>query len=106
MLFGAGFNSLRVILFIDLMVCVMLHIGHTYSSGSVADIRVSKQNFDDAFKKVRPSVSKKVRKYEQYSSCCASFKTLIDLLAVEKLGYLQSIDLTCELLQVQVMLLL
>uniref|UniRef100_A0A8C9ZXZ0 Nuclear VCP like n=1 Tax=Sander lucioperca TaxID=283035 RepID=A0A8C9ZXZ0_SANLU len=36
--------------------------GHTYSSGSVADIRVSKQNFDDAFKKVRPSVSKKVRK--------------------------------------------
>ncbi|XP_076598558.1 nuclear valosin-containing protein-like isoform X2 [Chaetodon auriga] len=37
--------------------------GHTYSSGSVTDIRVSKQNFDDAFKKVRPSVSKKVRKY-------------------------------------------
>uniref|UniRef100_A0A8C9ZUF7 Nuclear VCP like n=1 Tax=Sander lucioperca TaxID=283035 RepID=A0A8C9ZUF7_SANLU len=34
--------------------------GHTYSSGSVADIRVSKQNFDDAFKKVRPSVSKKI----------------------------------------------
>lgn len=65
------------------MVCVLLHIGHTFSSGSVADIRVSKQNFDDAFKKVRPSVSKKVRKYEQYSSCCASFKTLIDLLTVE-----------------------
>ncbi|XP_032383365.1 nuclear valosin-containing protein-like isoform X3 [Etheostoma spectabile] len=40
--------------------------GHTYSSGSVADIRVSKQNFDDAFKKVRPSVSKKdQRMYEQ-----------------------------------------
>ncbi|XP_054455808.1 nuclear valosin-containing protein-like isoform X2 [Anoplopoma fimbria] len=40
--------------------------GHTLSSGSVADIRVSKQNFDDAFKKVRPSVSKKEQKmYEQ-----------------------------------------
>ncbi|XP_068573592.1 nuclear valosin-containing protein-like isoform X2 [Cebidichthys violaceus] len=40
--------------------------GHTFSSGSVADIRVSKQNFDDAFKKVRPSVSKKdQRMYEQ-----------------------------------------
>ncbi|KAM3606558.1 uncharacterized protein V6R79_018701 [Siganus canaliculatus] len=32
------------------------------SSTSVADIRVSKQNFDDAFKKVRPSVSKKDQK--------------------------------------------
>lgn len=40
--------------------------GHTYTSGAVADIRVSKQNFDDAFKKVRPSVSKKdQRMYEQ-----------------------------------------
>ncbi|XP_035519891.1 nuclear valosin-containing protein-like isoform X1 [Morone saxatilis] len=40
--------------------------GHTYSSGPVADIRVSKQNFEDAFKKVRPSVSKKdQRTYEQ-----------------------------------------
>ncbi|XP_020493941.2 nuclear valosin-containing protein-like isoform X1 [Labrus bergylta] len=40
--------------------------GHTYSSGSVAEIRVSKQNFEDAFKKVRPSVSKKdQRMYEQ-----------------------------------------
>ncbi|KAM9345201.1 nuclear valosin-containing protein-like isoform 2-T2 [Symphorus nematophorus] len=40
--------------------------GHTYSSGSVADIRVSRQNFEDAFKKVRPSVSKKdQRTYEQ-----------------------------------------
>ncbi|KAM8738841.1 nuclear valosin-containing protein-like isoform 1-T1 [Acanthopagrus schlegelii] len=36
--------------------------GHTDSSGSLADIRVSKQNFDDAFKKVRPSVSKKDQK--------------------------------------------
>ncbi|XP_070772102.1 nuclear valosin-containing protein-like [Enoplosus armatus] len=37
-----------------------------HSSGSVSDIRVSKQNFDDAFKKVRPSVSKKdQRMYEQ-----------------------------------------
>ncbi|XP_074501563.1 nuclear valosin-containing protein-like isoform X2 [Sebastes fasciatus] len=42
------------------------HTGHTSSSGSVADIRVSKHNFDDAFKKVRPSVSKKDQKmYEQ-----------------------------------------
>ncbi|XP_031694193.1 nuclear valosin-containing protein-like isoform X2 [Anarrhichthys ocellatus] len=40
--------------------------GHTFTSGSVADIRVSNQNFDDAFKKVRPSVSKKdQRMYEQ-----------------------------------------
>ncbi|KAK9541072.1 hypothetical protein VZT92_001147 [Zoarces viviparus] len=40
--------------------------GHTFTSGSVANIRVSKQNFDDAFKKVRPSVSKKdQRMYEQ-----------------------------------------
>ncbi|XP_077960733.1 nuclear valosin-containing protein-like isoform X1 [Gasterosteus aculeatus] len=40
--------------------------GHTFSSDSVADLRVSKQNFDDALKKVRPSVSKKdQRMYEQ-----------------------------------------
>lgn len=40
--------------------------GHVFSSGPVAEIRVSKQNFDDAFKKVRPSVSKKdQRMYEQ-----------------------------------------
>ncbi|KAL7382883.1 hypothetical protein ABVT39_000834 [Epinephelus coioides] len=40
--------------------------GHSFSSGSVTDIRVSKCNFDDAFKKVRPSVSKKDQKmYEQ-----------------------------------------
>ncbi|KAK2848621.1 hypothetical protein Q5P01_008455 [Channa striata] len=40
--------------------------GHTFSTGCVADIRVSKQNFEDAFKKVRPSVSKKdQRMYEQ-----------------------------------------
>lgn len=40
--------------------------GHTYCSGSVTDMRVNKQNFDDAFKKVRPSVSKKdQRMYEQ-----------------------------------------
>nr|XP_020463224.1 nuclear valosin-containing protein-like isoform X1 [Monopterus albus]XP_020463225.1 nuclear valosin-containing protein-like isoform X1 [Monopterus albus]XP_020463226.1 nuclear valosin-containing protein-like isoform X1 [Monopterus albus]XP_020463227.1 nuclear valosin-containing protein-like isoform X1 [Monopterus albus]XP_020463228.1 nuclear valosin-containing protein-like isoform X1 [Monopterus albus] len=39
--------------------------GHAHS-GSVADIRVSKQNFEDAFKKVHPSVSKKdQRMYEQ-----------------------------------------
>ncbi|XP_061692650.1 nuclear valosin-containing protein-like isoform X2 [Syngnathoides biaculeatus] len=40
--------------------------GHTFSSGPVADIRVSKKNLEDAFKKVRPSVSKKdQRMYEQ-----------------------------------------
>ncbi|XP_062256914.1 nuclear valosin-containing protein-like isoform X2 [Platichthys flesus] len=40
--------------------------GPTGSAGSVAHIRVSKQNFEDAFKKVRPSVSKKdQRTYEQ-----------------------------------------
>uniref|UniRef100_A0A8D0CF48 Nuclear VCP like n=1 Tax=Scleropages formosus TaxID=113540 RepID=A0A8D0CF48_SCLFO len=39
---------------------------HTFSSNSVVDIRVSRQNFEDAFKKVRPSVSKKdQRMYEQ-----------------------------------------
>ncbi|XP_034537246.1 nuclear valosin-containing protein-like [Notolabrus celidotus] len=39
--------------------------GHTFSSGPVIEIRVSKQNFEDAFKKVRPSVSKKdQRMYE------------------------------------------
>ncbi|XP_030235810.1 nuclear valosin-containing protein-like isoform X1 [Gadus morhua] len=32
---------------------------HTFSSGPVADIKVTSQNFEDAFKKVRPSVSKK-----------------------------------------------
>nr|XP_061794545.1 nuclear valosin-containing protein-like [Nerophis lumbriciformis] len=32
--------------------------GHSFSSGSVADIRVSKENVEDAFKKVKPSVSK------------------------------------------------
>ncbi|XP_076019431.1 nuclear valosin-containing protein-like isoform X2 [Genypterus blacodes] len=36
--------------------------GDTTSAGDVADIRVSKQNFEDAFKKVRPSVSKKDQK--------------------------------------------
>ncbi|XP_042358735.1 nuclear valosin-containing protein-like isoform X2 [Plectropomus leopardus] len=40
--------------------------GHTLSSGSVTNIRVSKLNFEDAFNKVRPSVSKKDQKmYEQ-----------------------------------------
>lgn len=36
------------------------HTGHTFSSGAVKDIRVSRDNFEEAFKKVRPSVSKKV----------------------------------------------
>ncbi|XP_069578679.1 nuclear valosin-containing protein-like isoform X2 [Brachyistius frenatus] len=40
--------------------------GFSHPAGSVADIRVSKQNFEDAFKKVHPSVSKKDQKmYEQ-----------------------------------------
>ncbi|KAG7511498.1 nuclear valosin-containing protein-like isoform X1 [Solea senegalensis] len=40
--------------------------GHSCSSGSVADIRVNRHNFEDAFVKVRPSVSKKDQKmYEQ-----------------------------------------
>ncbi|XP_076748066.1 nuclear valosin-containing protein-like isoform X6 [Maylandia zebra] len=40
--------------------------GHTHSSGSAADIRVSKDNFEDAFGKVRPSVSTKDQRiYEQ-----------------------------------------
>uniref|UniRef100_A0A4W5R1D4 Nuclear VCP like n=1 Tax=Hucho hucho TaxID=62062 RepID=A0A4W5R1D4_9TELE len=37
------------------------YTGHSYSNGPVADIRVSKQNFEDAFKKVRPSVLKEMR---------------------------------------------
>uniref|UniRef100_A0A8C7KQF5 Nuclear VCP like n=1 Tax=Oncorhynchus kisutch TaxID=8019 RepID=A0A8C7KQF5_ONCKI len=37
------------------------YTGHSYSNGPVADIRVSKKNFEDTFKKVWPSVSKKVR---------------------------------------------
>ncbi|XP_072526570.1 nuclear valosin-containing protein-like isoform X2 [Salminus brasiliensis] len=37
----------------------LTHTEHTFSSGSVKDIRVSRQNFEEAFKKVRPSVSKK-----------------------------------------------
>uniref|UniRef100_I3K5Y1 Nuclear VCP like n=1 Tax=Oreochromis niloticus TaxID=8128 RepID=I3K5Y1_ORENI len=42
----------------------MLHTGHTHSSA--ADIRVSKHNFEDAFGKVRPSVSAKDQRiYEQ-----------------------------------------
>lgn len=39
----------------------ILLTGHSFSSGPVKDILVSRQNFEDAFKKVRPSVSKKVR---------------------------------------------
>ncbi|XP_028325057.1 nuclear valosin-containing protein-like isoform X2 [Gouania willdenowi] len=40
--------------------------GHTCTSATVADIRVSKHNFEEAFRKVRPSVSKKEQKmYEQ-----------------------------------------
>ncbi|KAL6466352.1 hypothetical protein MHYP_G00241560 [Metynnis hypsauchen] len=37
----------------------LTHTEHTFSSGSVQDIKVSGQNFEEAFKKVRPSVSRK-----------------------------------------------
>uniref|UniRef100_A0A7N9AQX2 Nuclear VCP like n=1 Tax=Mastacembelus armatus TaxID=205130 RepID=A0A7N9AQX2_9TELE len=57
--------------FINSKVCLPLQTGHTYSSGSIADLRVSKQNFEDAFKKVRPSVCKKVRKCTQNRCCCS-----------------------------------
>uniref|UniRef100_A0A671VGR5 Nuclear VCP like n=1 Tax=Sparus aurata TaxID=8175 RepID=A0A671VGR5_SPAAU len=53
----ASVNALRA--YLKLQHSSASSFGHTFSSGSVADIRVSKQNFDDAFKKVRPSVSKK-----------------------------------------------
>ena len=43
-----------------LILPMMHHSDHTFSSGTVADIKVTSQNFEDAFKKVRPSVSKKV----------------------------------------------
>ncbi|XP_051937001.1 nuclear valosin-containing protein-like isoform X2 [Hippocampus zosterae] len=40
--------------------------GHTFSHGPVADIRVSKKNMEEAFGKIRPSVSKKDQMmYEQ-----------------------------------------
>uniref|UniRef100_A0A8C6NLP4 Nuclear VCP like n=1 Tax=Nothobranchius furzeri TaxID=105023 RepID=A0A8C6NLP4_NOTFU len=42
------------------------HNGATYPTGSTADVRVGKQNFEEAFKKIRPSVSKKDQlMYEQ-----------------------------------------
>uniref|UniRef100_A0A7N5ZTR8 AAA+ ATPase domain-containing protein n=1 Tax=Anabas testudineus TaxID=64144 RepID=A0A7N5ZTR8_ANATE len=50
--------------------------GHTYSSGPVSDIRVSKENFEDAFKKVRPSVSKKVRKCKSWRYPCPTVGAL------------------------------
>uniref|UniRef100_A0A665U0N4 AAA+ ATPase domain-containing protein n=1 Tax=Echeneis naucrates TaxID=173247 RepID=A0A665U0N4_ECHNA len=44
--------------------CLLFHTD--FPCSSIAEIRVSKQNFEDAFKKVRPSVSKKEQKtYEQ-----------------------------------------
>ncbi|XP_047459216.1 nuclear valosin-containing protein-like isoform X2 [Mugil cephalus] len=42
--------------------------GYTFVSGTAVDIRVSKANFEDAFKKVRPSVSKKSRHCPDCSS--------------------------------------
>ncbi|KAL7841807.1 hypothetical protein SRHO_G00254980 [Serrasalmus rhombeus] len=48
----------------------LTHTEHTFSSGSVKDIKVSGQNFEEAFKKVRPSVSKKDRlTYEKLQEC-------------------------------------
>uniref|UniRef100_A0A673C2T7 AAA+ ATPase domain-containing protein n=1 Tax=Sphaeramia orbicularis TaxID=375764 RepID=A0A673C2T7_9TELE len=44
--------------------CCLSLSGHTYPSAPVADISVSKQNFEDAFNKVRSSVSKKVKKWK------------------------------------------
>uniref|UniRef100_A0AAQ5Y0I9 Nuclear VCP like n=1 Tax=Amphiprion ocellaris TaxID=80972 RepID=A0AAQ5Y0I9_AMPOC len=56
----ASVNALRAFL------NVFIVPGHTYTSNSVADIRVSKLNFEEAFGKVRPSVSQKDQKmYEQ-----------------------------------------
>ncbi|TSP25445.1 Nuclear valosin-containing protein-like [Bagarius yarrelli] len=52
----ASVNALRANLYSS---TDLPHAGHTTSSSSVKDIQVSKQNFEDAFKKVRPSVSKK-----------------------------------------------
>lgn len=58
----ASVNALRA--YLKSQHCSASSSGHMYSSA--VDIRVSKQNFDDAFKKVRPSVSKKDQKtYEQ-----------------------------------------
>ncbi|XP_027030296.2 nuclear valosin-containing protein-like [Tachysurus fulvidraco] len=53
----ASVNALRAHLYSQTAV---RHAGHT-SSGSVKDIRVSRQNFEEAFKKVQPSVSKENR---------------------------------------------
>ncbi|XP_027131638.1 nuclear valosin-containing protein-like isoform X3 [Larimichthys crocea] len=58
----ASVNALRA--YLKSQHCSASSSGHMYSSA--VDLRVSKQNFDDAFKKVRPSVSKKDQKiYEQ-----------------------------------------
>ncbi|KAG7999851.1 Nuclear valosin-containing protein-like, partial [Nibea albiflora] len=58
----ASVNALRA--YMKSQHCSASSSGHMYSPA--VDIRVSKQNFDDAFKKVRPSVSKKDQKtYEQ-----------------------------------------
>ncbi|XP_053475689.1 nuclear valosin-containing protein-like [Ictalurus furcatus] len=49
-------NALRAHLYSQ---TALAHTGHTFSSSSVKGIRVSRQNFEEALKKVRPSVSKK-----------------------------------------------
>ncbi|XP_077585106.1 nuclear valosin-containing protein-like isoform X2 [Stigmatopora nigra] len=47
--------------------------GHTFSSGSVADIRVCKKNVEDALRKVKPSVSKQdQRMYERLRDSLSS----------------------------------
>lgn len=52
----ASVNALRAHLYSRM---ASTHTGHSFSSGPVKDILVSRQNFEDAFKKVHPSVSKK-----------------------------------------------
>uniref|UniRef100_A0A668AUN1 Nuclear VCP like n=1 Tax=Myripristis murdjan TaxID=586833 RepID=A0A668AUN1_9TELE len=56
---GADLSALVREASVNALRCVSWPAGHTFSSCPVTDIRVSRQNFEDAFKKVRPSVSKK-----------------------------------------------
>ncbi|XP_053731120.1 nuclear valosin-containing protein-like isoform X1 [Synchiropus splendidus] len=42
--------------------------GHTFTPGPVVDIRVSRHDFEEAFRKVRPSVSKKVSQASRWRS--------------------------------------
>ncbi|XP_072565916.1 LOW QUALITY PROTEIN: nuclear valosin-containing protein-like [Paramormyrops kingsleyae] len=42
--------------------CCAFSAEHSFTIGPMADVRVSRQDFEDAFKKVRPSISEKDRK--------------------------------------------